>query len=167
MAKSLPFQVQSYDTLRLGLPSLKEDALPKHPVELIQQESKKQVRMLGSTLLPSDPGVQSRLFMYRQPPPICSQCASMKPTLEKTLAVLARLHLCTAQVQRLPAAPMYAQASLSQTQMLTNLYGSAVPAKMSIETQILDRFQRLPGLHSSKLGLESLTGAHWLSMSAW
>jgi len=50
------------------------------------------------------------------------------------------------------------QATTSQTQMLTNLYGSAVPAKLSIEAQILGRFQRLPGLHSSKLGLESLTG---------
>ncbi|KAF5841054.1 proteasome maturation factor UMP1 [Dunaliella salina] len=91
MANSLPYQVVSHDTLRQGLPSLKGDAMLKHPVELIQQESKK-------------------------------------------------------------------QASVSQTQMLTNLYGSAVPAKMSIESQILGSFQRLPGLHSSKLGLESLTG---------
>eukprot|EP00983_Pelagomonas_calceolata_P081079 1155415-Pelagomonas_calceolata.AAC.2 len=43
MANSLPYQVVSHDTLRQGLPSLKEDAMLKHPVELIQQESKKQV----------------------------------------------------------------------------------------------------------------------------
>lgn len=42
--------------------------------------------------------------------------------------------------------------------MLRDLYGVAVPARMAIEAQILDRFQRLPGLPSSKLGLEALTG---------
>ena len=48
----------------------------------------------------------------------------------------------------------------NKLQMLKNLYGVAAPAKLQIETQILGRFQRLPGgLHSSKLGLESLTGA--------
>lgn len=53
------------------------------------------------------------------------------------------------------------QVSDTQAQMLTQLYGSAVPAKLSIEAQILGRFRRLPGpgLHSSMLGLESLTGA--------
>lgn len=45
-----------------------------------------------------------------------------------------------------------------QIQMLRDLYGIAAPAKLQIETQILDRFQRLPGLPSSKLGLEALTG---------
>jgi len=78
--------------MRLGLASLKEDVAPKHPVEVIQRESKK-------------------------------------------------------------------QADVTKNQMLRNLYGVAVPAKASIETQILDRFHRLPGLQSSKLGLESLTGA--------
>lgn len=43
MANSLPYQVTTHDSLRLGLPSFKEDAMLKHPVELIQQESKKQV----------------------------------------------------------------------------------------------------------------------------
>ena len=50
------------------------------------------------------------------------------------------------------------RASASQAQMLRDLYGVAVPARHSIETQILDRFARLPGLPSSKLGLEALTG---------
>lgn len=53
---------------------------------------------------------------------------------------------------------LHLQADATKTQMLRNLYGVAVPAKASIETQILGRFQRLPGLHSSNLGLESLTG---------
>lgn len=46
----------------------------------------------------------------------------------------------------------------TQFQMLRDLYGIAAPAKLQIETQILDRFQRLPGIPSSKLGLEALTG---------
>jgi proteasome maturation protein len=51
------------------------------------------------------------------------------------------------------------QEHITKMQMLTNLYGSAVPARMSIESQILGRVgQRLPGLPSSRLGLESLTG---------
>lgn len=53
-----------------------------------------------------------------------------------------------------------AQASTKQLEMMRQLYGTAVPAKYQIETQILSRFQRLPfaGMSSSKLGLESLTG---------
>jgi proteasome maturation protein len=47
----------------------------------------------------------------------------------------------------------------TKVQMLRDLYGIALPAKMEIERQILNKFERLPGLHSSKLGLESLTGA--------
>lgn len=42
--------------------------------------------------------------------------------------------------------------------MMKQLYGTAVPAKFQIETQILNKFGRLPGLPSSRLGLESLTG---------
>jgi proteasome maturation protein len=38
------------------------------------------------------------------------------------------------------------------------MYGIALPARMQIEQQILDRFERLPGVLSSKLGLEALTG---------
>lgn len=50
--------------------------------------------------------------------------------------------------------------SEEQLSMMKQLYGTAVPARMQIETQILGKFQRLPGsgLPSSKLGLESLTG---------
>jgi len=77
--------------MRMGLASLKEDALPVHPVETIQNQ--------------------------------------------------------------------HSSSSLSnQFQMLKDLYGVAVPAKLQIETQILGKFQRLPGLPSSKLGLASLTG---------
>ncbi len=49
-------------------------------------------------------------------------------------------------------------ATDKQLDMMKQLYGISVPAKFQIETQILGRFQRLPGLPSSKLGLESLTG---------
>ncbi len=41
---------------------------------------------------------------------------------------------------------------------MRSLYGVALPARFQIETQILSKFTRLPGLPSSKLGLESLTG---------
>eukprot|EP00877_Chromochloris_zofingiensis_P003670 jgi/Chrzof1/13303/Cz07g28070.t1 len=89
---SLPFQVTPHDTLRLGLASLKEDVISRHPVEMIQNQPK-------------------------------------------------------------------SQANATKMQMMRDLYGIAMPAKMHIERQILDRFQRLPGLPSSKLGLDSLTGA--------
>ncbi|MEW5311235.1 MAG: hypothetical protein WDW38_002967 [Sanguina aurantia] len=52
-------------------------------------------------------------------------------------------------------------SSRSQAQklgMLRDLYGIALPAKLQIETQILERFVRMPGMTSSKLGLEALTG---------
>lgn len=51
------------------------------------------------------------------------------------------------------------QAAATQAQAQRDLYGLAFPAKNAIERQILGRFQRLPGLTSSRLGLESLTGA--------
>lgn len=89
---ALPFQAQAHDTLRNGLCSLKEDAVQKHPVEVIQETT-------------AIPGVQG-----------------------------------------------------TNPQMLRDLYGLAFPAKMDIERQILGKFGRLPGLPSSKLGLESLTG---------
>lgn len=41
---------------------------------------------------------------------------------------------------------------------MRSVYGSALPAKMALERQILGRVQRLPGIESSRLGLESLTG---------
>ncbi|GAX76396.1 hypothetical protein CEUSTIGMA_g3841.t1 [Chlamydomonas eustigma] len=88
---SLPFKTQAHDAMRMGLASLKEDALLVHPVEKIQEERK---------LL----------------------------------------------------------ASEDQLGALRHLYGIAVPAKLQIETQILSQFGRLPGLPSSKLGLEALTG---------
>ncbi|KAI3428826.1 hypothetical protein D9Q98_007643 [Chlorella vulgaris] len=47
----------------------------------------------------------------------------------------------------------------ARLEMLRNVYGSGLPARMQLDRQILDRAGRLPGLPSSKLGLESLTGA--------
>lgn len=46
----------------------------------------------------------------------------------------------------------------ARLEMLQNVYGSGLPARMQIEKQLLDRVERLPGLPSSKLGLDSLTG---------
>lgn len=43
-------------------------------------------------------------------------------------------------------------------EMLRNVYGSALPARMALEKQILGRVQRLPGIESSRLGLDSLSG---------
>mmetsp|Transcript_5198 Transcript_5198/g.14915 ORF Transcript_5198/g.14915 Transcript_5198/m.14915 type:complete len:139 (+) Transcript_5198:235-651(+) len=88
---SLPVQQVPHDSLRQGLPALKDDAEVSHPVEAIQGN-------LGK------------------------------------------------------------QAEASRHAMLANLYGSALPARMQIEKQILGRVQRLPGLPSSNVLLESLTG---------
>jgi proteasome maturation protein len=43
--------------------------------------------------------------------------------------------------------------------MLRDVYGEALPLRAHIEAQILGRVGRLPGLPSSRLGLESLSGA--------
>lgn len=88
----LPFQNKPHDAMRHGLASLKEDAMQKHPVNVIQD----------------------------------------------TTAVSGMQY--------------------SNPQMMRDLYGVAFPAKVDIEKQILSKFGRLPGLHSSRLGLESLTG---------
>ena len=48
-------------------------------------------------------------------------------------------------------------ASAKQT-LRDSVYGSALNARANIETQLLNRVERLPGFTSSKLGLESLTG---------
>ncbi len=52
----------------------------------------------------------------------------------------------------------WSQTHITKLQMLRDVYGEALPLRMHIEEQILNRFHRLPGLPSSKLGLESLTG---------
>lgn len=91
MQDALPFKQEPHDAMRLGLASLKEDALSVHPVEAIQTEYK-------------------------------------------------------------------STATDKQFNMMRQLYGASVPAKYQIETQILSKFTRLPGLPSSRLGLESLTG---------
>ena len=41
---------------------------------------------------------------------------------------------------------------------LGQVYGSALPARMAIEEQIVGRVRRLPGIPSSRLGLDALTG---------
>lgn len=46
---------------------------------------------------------------------------------------------------------------LSREDMLKKVYGSALPAQLAIERQILGRPLRLPGFESSLLGLESMT----------
>lgn len=46
----------------------------------------------------------------------------------------------------------------SREKMLRSVYGSALPARLQIERQILGRVQRLPGIPSARLGLESLSG---------
>lgn len=90
----LPFQSRPHDTLRQGLPALREDALPRHPVETIQ--------------------------------------AAARPEA----------------------------AGAGKAEMLRHVYGTAVPARMQLDRQILSRMARLPGaVPSSRLGLESLTGA--------
>lgn len=93
MAAELPFQQKPHDALRLGLASLREDASTRHPVDVIQE--------------------QTRLPVQQQ----------------------------------------------NKASMLRDLYGAAFPARMQIEQQILGKFQRLPGVPSSMLGLESITGA--------
>lgn len=50
------------------------------------------------------------------------------------------------------------RTAATQQQMLRDLYGTAAPARSAIEAQILGRVGRLPGLPSSRLGLEALTG---------
>ncbi|CAI7791962.1 unnamed protein product, partial [Closterium sp. NIES-54] len=41
---------------------------------------------------------------------------------------------------------------------LGRVYGSAFPAQLHMERQILSKFKRLPGLPSSHLGLHSMMG---------
>lgn len=50
------------------------------------------------------------------------------------------------------------QAAASKSQMLRDVYGLAFAAREDIESQILGKFQRLPGIASSRLGLEAATG---------
>jgi proteasome maturation protein len=99
----LPFQAAPHDALRQGLCNLREDVLPRHPVDVIQEAARGAAPSAG-------------------------------------------------------AAPSGAPAS--KAQMLRQLYGAAVPARLQIEQQILGRFERLPGgAPSSRLGAEALSGA--------
>lgn len=50
-------------------------------------------------------------------------------------------------------------SDIARLEMLKNVYGTALPARMQIEKQILNKIERLPGLPSSKLGYDSLTGS--------
>ncbi len=47
---------------------------------------------------------------------------------------------------------------ISRDAMLQNVYGSALPAQLAIERQILGRVGRAPGVPSSNVGLEAMTG---------
>lgn len=51
-----------------------------------------------------------------------------------------------------------AKQVITRDEMLQNVYGSALPAQLAIERQILGRVGRAPGMHSSRLGLEAMTG---------
>mmetsp|Transcript_3854 Transcript_3854/g.13518 ORF Transcript_3854/g.13518 Transcript_3854/m.13518 type:complete len:149 (+) Transcript_3854:209-655(+) len=88
---SLPLAEAPHDSLRAGLPNLKQDATVAHPVQQIQRDA--------------------------------------------------------------PAARV-----AQRVQNTTRVYGAALPAKMQIEEQILGRVGRLPGLPSSRLGLDAMTG---------
>ena len=59
-------------------------------------------------------------------------------------------------IQHEKTAPAY---RVDKGQMLANLYGTAFPAKLPIEAQILSMPGRLPGIPSSRLGLDSWCGA--------
>eukprot|EP00271_Cylindrocystis_brebissonii_P008988 TRINITY_DN23556_c0_g1_i1.p1 TRINITY_DN23556_c0_g1~~TRINITY_DN23556_c0_g1_i1.p1 ORF type:complete len:146 (-),score=29.87 TRINITY_DN23556_c0_g1_i1:496-933(-) len=95
--------------------------------------------------------------------------ASMDPL--HTLPVLSeqydtlRLGLPALKAQAQPAGE--AEANLQQLAamhadmqklVMERLYGTTFTAQRSIERQILSRCQRLPGIPSSMIGLESLTG---------
>jgi len=41
---------------------------------------------------------------------------------------------------------------------LSNVFGTHLPLRLQMEQQILTQFQRLPGLHSEFVGLETLLG---------
>jgi proteasome maturation protein len=76
-----------------------------------------------------------------------------------------RQGLCSLREDVLPPHPVQTiqeagRADGGKPAMLRQLYGVALPARMQIEQQILGRFARLPGgAPTSRLGLESLTGA--------
>lgn len=90
---SLPFLGSStQDIFRTGLGALKDEILPRHPVEDIQAE-------------------------------------------------------------------YHTTISSTKSQTMRDVYGLAFPAKLQIEAQILGKFHRLPGIPSSRLGLESMTGS--------
>lgn len=48
---NLPFQVAAHDPMRNGLASLREDALPKHPVEQIQMEAPRRAEATKAQML--------------------------------------------------------------------------------------------------------------------
>eukprot|EP00245_Coleochaete_scutata_P007140 TRINITY_DN22240_c0_g1_i1.p1 TRINITY_DN22240_c0_g1~~TRINITY_DN22240_c0_g1_i1.p1 ORF type:complete len:139 (-),score=33.94 TRINITY_DN22240_c0_g1_i1:345-761(-) len=89
---SLPYLEEPHDAIRFGVRSLKEEVLPLHPAEMIQNTYKQHTKEAKMTLL-------------------------------------------------------------------RHTYGSAFVMRAKIEEQVLARHQRLPGLLSSSLGLQSMTGA--------
>lgn len=65
----------------------------------------------------------------------------------------------SATQRRHPIEAIQANSDASAKQTLRDsVYGSALNARANIETQLLNRVERLPGFTSSKLGLESLNG---------
>jgi len=50
------------------------------------------------------------------------------------------------------------QKELLRNFTLANVYGSHMPLRLQMEQTILSQIQRLPGLHSSFAGLETLLG---------
>lgn len=50
------------------------------------------------------------------------------------------------------------QQEQTRLEMMRSVYGTALPARMALDRQILSRVQRLPGLESSRLGLDAMSG---------
>jgi len=60
---------------------------------------------------------------------------------------------------RHPIDAIQGKKSACKETLRDSVYGGALNARISIESHLLNRVERLPGFTSSKLGLESLTGS--------
>ncbi len=121
---TLPVQVAPHDALRQGLSALKQDVEVSHPVEAIQDNVS---------------GIDSAI-----------RCAAMR-NIEATLLLqsyfqtaaaalfvsFSRLTSTAALRQQYLCVQLRKQQEQSRSEMLSNLYGSALPARMQIERQIL------------------------------
>ena len=141
----MPFTRVPHDAMRDGLPGAKAGVthLGKHPVQIIQE----QVR-------------PSRSPDARRAPPTLRE----EPTLTQRTrpAFLPSLRPFPPRPPTPPLSFLRSQgpaaAVMERRQMLANTYGIAMPARMDIEAQILAKQRRLPGLPSSRFGLDILTG---------